>query len=184
MKSIKKQLGVTFLELLTVVALIAVLSLFSYPSYQKYVLRLNRIEIRNTMEVIAQRLEQNFSVTRDFTHYYDPSQPENRTGTEYKDPKDLMIKLGYEVETVGTVSDAIAIPKNRPSYAITLKYIDKDETYGPGFYLQANAVGKQAKDRCVYLYLNHRNVRKASRGSPDWANIKSRDGDSQECWQS
>lgn len=176
MKIIKKQLGFTFLELLVVVALIAILSMFSYPSYQKYVLRLNRIEVRNTMDMIAQRLEQNFSVTRDFTHYYDPAHPENRTGTEYKDPKDMMIALGY--------SQPQQVSENKPVYEITLNYITKDETYGPGFYLQANAVGKQAKDRCVYLYLNHRNVRKASRDSTDWANIKSRGGYSQECWQS
>ena len=181
----KKQLGLSLLELMVALGMIAVLSSISYTTYQKYAIRANRIEVRNAMDMIAQRLEQNFSITRDFQYYYNPQKPSNRAG-EKLDADKMMEQLGY--------SQPYLVPNSasRKNYEINLYYIDKDDTYGPGFYLQANAVGKQTNDvMCQSFYLNHRNVRKAANYQPDasgWAAIKARGGTernyTQECWQS
>lgn len=147
MKFMKKQSGLTFIELMVVVGFIAVLSMVAYPSYQKYVLRLNRIEAKNTMDMIAQRLEQNFSVTRDFTRYYDPKQPEYREGFANSE-ENMLACLGYTTNpasscqkddtarkgkiTQASKSSAVDIPQNKTVYKITLTYITKNDTYGPG----------------------------------------------------
>lgn len=195
----KKQLGLSLLELMVALGMIAVLSSISYTTYQKYAIRANRIEVRNAMDMIAQRLEQNFSITRDFQYYYDPQKPSNRAGEQIADPKEMLKKLGFETvninKTTGEIGgDGDAVPVgvqgNRATYGINLAYIPANaqtsdgKKYGPGFYLQAEPVGRQTKDKCKFFYLNHRNVRKASNGDTDWAGIKARGGYTQECWQS
>lgn len=186
MKFVKKQLGVTFLELLTVVGIIAVISMMTYPSYQRYSMRVNRVEVRNAMDEIAQKLEQNFSITRNFKNYYDTKNPNDRAGTA-KSEAEMLAAFGYD--------SPVRVPETRTLYEITLHYIetpksdsDTDNKYGPGFYLEAIAVGKQVNDKCKALYLNHRNVRKAlndtGTSKTAWAAQGSRDSISMECWQS
>ncbi|HEY0682399.1 MAG TPA: type IV pilin protein [Steroidobacter sp.] len=53
----RKQLGVTLIELMIVVAIISILATIAYPSYRQYVLRSNRTEAKAELMEAAQELE-------------------------------------------------------------------------------------------------------------------------------
>lgn len=56
-----KQLGMTLIELMIVVAIIGILSAIAYPSYRQYVMRSNRTEAKTAMMQASQALEKCFT---------------------------------------------------------------------------------------------------------------------------
>jgi type IV pilus assembly protein PilE len=60
MKLPRNQLGVTFLELMIVVAIIAMISAFAYPSYMRYVVNTKRTAAQTTLLRVADRQQQFF----------------------------------------------------------------------------------------------------------------------------
>jgi len=57
----RKQLGVTLIELLITVAIIGILAAIAYPSYQTHVARANRAEVQGILMENAQFLERNYT---------------------------------------------------------------------------------------------------------------------------
>ncbi|KAA8731688.1 prepilin-type N-terminal cleavage/methylation domain-containing protein [Acinetobacter qingfengensis] len=53
----KKQTGITLIELMIVVAIIGILAVIAYPSYTQYKIRTNRADIQTEMMRISQRLQ-------------------------------------------------------------------------------------------------------------------------------
>ena len=60
MKTLRSQLGVTFLELMIVMAIIAMISAFAYPSYMRYVVKTKRTAAQTTLLRVADRQQQFF----------------------------------------------------------------------------------------------------------------------------
>lgn len=57
----RKQLGVTLIELLITVVIVGILAAIAYPSYQSYVLRANRAAAQGVLLEAAQFLERNYT---------------------------------------------------------------------------------------------------------------------------
>ena len=55
--SMRRQRGVTLLELLLVVSIVGIIAAIAYPSYRTHILRSNRTEARVTLEQTAGALE-------------------------------------------------------------------------------------------------------------------------------
>ena len=53
----RKQLGITLVELMIVVAIVAILAAIAYPNYRQYALRGNRTEAKAELMEVAQQLE-------------------------------------------------------------------------------------------------------------------------------
>lgn len=65
---IKKQQGVTLLELMIVVAIVAMLSAFAYPSYMQYVVSTKRTVATAALLQIADRQQQFFMDNKTYTN--------------------------------------------------------------------------------------------------------------------
>ena len=68
MKMIKRQTGVTLLELLIVVAIVAIISAFAYPSYMQYVVSTKRTVATSALLQIADRQQQFFMDNKIFSN--------------------------------------------------------------------------------------------------------------------
>lgn len=68
MKMIRRQTGVTLLELLIVVAIVAIISAFAYPSYMQYVVSTKRTVATSALLQIADRQQQFFMDNKSFSN--------------------------------------------------------------------------------------------------------------------
>lgn len=66
LKSASKQLGMTLIELMVVVAIIAIISAFAYPSYDRYVIKTKRSVAQNALLQVADRQQQFFMDNKRF----------------------------------------------------------------------------------------------------------------------
>jgi len=63
----KTNKGFTLLELLIVITIMAIIVAIAIPNYTRYVVRAQRVEARNALQAVAQQIDQNYRVTRDYS---------------------------------------------------------------------------------------------------------------------
>jgi type IV pilus assembly protein PilE len=140
--SMRKQLGVTLVELLTVVTVVAILGSIAIPGYLTYTRKARRADAKVALTSTAQQLE------RCYTRYYSYVQ----TANGGKCP----LTLPYNSQNNAYTIDAD--PAAVPTPGIT----------AASFALKATPIGDQVKDtHCGTFRLNQNNVRDVSTGATD-----------------
>lgn len=150
-----KNKGFTLIELLIVVAIIAILAALAIPSYQKYVLRAHRVEARNALQEVAQKLQQNYSVTRQYNKMNSQNGQQvtisDGSSGSSSSTKDVLQEWGLKQAPAGNNNGVKA------NYNISIEKISASE-----FTLKAEATGKQEKDtECQVFRLTSQNVKTA-----------------------
>lgn len=159
MKLFHRSRGFTLIELIVVVAILAILAGFAVPSYMQYVLRSHRVEARNALQEMANRLQQNYSVTRTWSKLGD--------GTD--------VVIGNALPLKWNLSQTPASGSAR--YLITV--VSVSDT---GYQLKATAQGAQASDICGAMFLDQSGSKKAAKNPEADVPSGSRDAISIECW--
>lgn len=137
-KSISVSGGFTLLELLIVIAIIGIIAAIAIPNYERYVLRSHRVEARNTLQDIAQKLQQNYSISRDYAKDASGNAIDNSTIS------------GWGLDK----SPASGTTRYNISFA-----------QGPsssGYVLQAEPQGVQTKDECQTFQIDQRGSKTAA----------------------
>lgn len=147
--------GFTLIEVMIVVAVIGVLSAIAYPSYTAYVLRSHRAEAKNYLQSVAQRLEQNYSLSGSYNA--------NQAGGAINNA--FIAAAGFNV-----------VPAGGPA-RYNISFAAGQPTAG-GYVLQAVPTGAQANDTCGTLLLNQQNIKGA--GNP--AVLNNRAQLTLDCW--
>ncbi len=133
--------GFTLIELMITVAIVAILSAIAVPSYTQYILRSHRAEARNTLLSIAQRLEQNYTLSSSYA--LTPTTPP----VAIADASITAWGLG-QVPLSGAARYNITFAAGSPTTT--------------AFTLQATPVGAQVSDTtCGILMLDNRNLKGA-----------------------
>ncbi len=149
--------GFTLIEMLIVVALIGILSAIAIPSYNAYVLRSHRADAKNFLTSVAQRLEQNYSLTGTYLRTQDAADIDD----------DWIDDQGFRsVPTQGTVRYNIVFNGGAPADAVT-------------YTLLAVPAGPQVNDTCGTLVLDQSGRKGAGVNATA---VAPRDPLTTECW--
>ena len=156
----KTNKGFTLLELLIVIAIIAIIVAIAIPNYTRYVVRAQRVEARNALQAIAQQIDQNYRVTRDYSKLTNGNTLSNAT-----------------ISSWGFAN----IPSNT-NKRYEISFVPNSVT-PTGYTLQAQAIGKQAqRDKdCAYFFYNQSGTKMASKTAATPPS-GSRDETSLQCW--
>jgi type IV pilus assembly protein PilE len=146
--------GFTLIELMIVVAVISILAAIAVPSYSRYVQRSHRAEAKNLLSAVAQRLEQNYTLSGSYA----------RTQGAVADDiaNASIVAWGMDQTPIGSAV----------RYNVTFV---AGEPTATTFALQATPAGPQATDTCGVLTLNNRN----SKGA---AGQNNRNQITRDCW--
>lgn len=154
----KNNKGFTLLEVLIVVSILAILMAIAIPNYSRYIVRAQRVEARNALQAIAQKIDQQYRITRDYRKLANGDNLDDNTIEKwsFKDIPNANDKR-YEI---GFVPNSIT---------------------ASGYILQAKAVGRQGQrdSSCAYFFYNQSGSQMASKTAIP---PSSRDQSSIECW--
>lgn len=136
--------GFTLIELMIAVAVVAILSAIALPSYNQYVLRSHRAEAKNMLLAVAQRLEQNYTLSGSY---------DTTPGNAAPNINNAML---------GTWGLSQAPLSGAPRYNISFQAAPAQPT-PITFVLLATPVGAQIADTtCGVLLLNNVNLKGAA----------------------
>ncbi|MBK6999897.1 MAG: type IV pilin protein [Rhodoferax sp.] len=149
----QKQHGFSLIELMIAVAVVGILAGFALPSYRQYVMRAHRVDARNALLALAQRLEQNYTLSGSYALLQDGT-------TTVTDTTIANWGLDKTPLSGGT------------RYNISF---DTGSPTATAFTIKATPTGSQTGDTCGNLTLDNRNLKGA-------AGQNNRHTTTRDCW--
>lgn len=135
----RKQIGITLIELMIVVAIVAMLAAIAYPSYAQYVMRSKRVTAEGDLYALRNAMQREL--------------PENNN-TYVGATAAALNAFGAPVATL--FPSQSPINGGTPAYNLRIR-VESASTYT----LQAVPIGSQTSDSCGTLTLTFANVRGA-----------------------